>query len=217
MGLDKAKEYCEKLYDYSREYGNQNQLTPIDNDAYHCFINMIYSNRDHILTDSFLNYLASRNHIIMELRALTFDLHSFFDKESIEFKFVSLLAYYYLDTIENLHNDTKVPYFKLMDDETKAAIFDAIVYINKLPEIIEEKNYRLFKRLVFYALGYCHYNNKILDFKETYKKILDNQNDILDDIKFHLTPADKYPEYTGTALESFLRVFRNRDSDKQIN
>jgi hypothetical protein len=215
--VNKSKEYYEKLYSFSREYNNQYHIESSNFDFVHCFTNMIYDNQDHILTDSFLNYLASRNRIDMVLRDLTSDYYKSRDKESIEFRCVSILTNYYFDTIDNILKDKKTTYFKLMDDETKAAIFDAIVYINKLDELVEYTNYNLFRRIVFYSLAYCHYNSNILDFKETFKKTLDNQNYILDDIKFHLLPEEKYPEYSGTALESFLRVFRNRDSDKQIN
>ena len=130
--------------------------------------NIIKNNYEHILTDSFLDYMTSNSSVGFNFEKLSGDENSL----------LFLLTYYFQSitgqyTFTPNNTDSKFGFVRLLDDELKEATHDAYDFKEKSTE------YKLDDALLC-VLAYCYMNKCIDKFKSYGRHMLKNQNELLD-------------------------------------
>ncbi len=130
--------------------------------------NIIKNNYEHILTDSFLDYMTSNSSVGFNFEKLSGDENSVLFL--LTYYFQSIIGQYTF-TPNNL--DSKFGFVRLLDDELKEATHDAYDFKEKSTE------YKLDDALLC-VLAYCYMNKCIDKFKSYGRHMLKNQNELLD-------------------------------------
>ena len=130
--------------------------------------NIIKNNYEHILTDSFLDYMTSNSSVGFNFEKLSGD------ENSVLF----LLTYYFQSitgqyTFTPNNTDSKFGFVRLLDDELKEATHDAYDFKEKSTEYLLDD-------ALLCVLAYCYMNKCIDKFKSYGRHMLKNQNELLD-------------------------------------
>ena len=130
--------------------------------------NIIKNNYEHILTDSFLDYMTSNSLVGFNFEKLSGD------ENSVLF----LLTYYFQSitgqyTFTPNNTDSKFGFVRLLDDELKEATHDAYNFKEKSTEYLLDD-------ALLCVLAYCYMNKCIDKFKSYGRHMLKNQNELLD-------------------------------------
>ena len=130
--------------------------------------NIIKNNYEHILTDSFLDYMTSNSLVGFNFEKLSGD------ENSVLF----LLTYYFQSitgqyTFTPNNTDSKFGFVRLLDDELKEATHDAYDFKEKSTEYLLDD-------ALLCVLAYCYMNKCIDKFKSYGRHMLKNQNELLD-------------------------------------
>ncbi len=130
--------------------------------------NIIKNNYEHILTDSFLDYMTSNSSVGFNFEKLSGD------ENSVLF----LLTYYFQSitgqyTFTPNNTDSKFGFVRLLDDDLKEATHDAYNFKEKSTEYLLDD-------ALLCVLAYCYMNKCIDKFKSYGRHMLKNQNELLD-------------------------------------
>ena len=173
MNQEKFDYYYNKVMDLrtTRNISSSklNKLFPWEKDAIKSGLkNIINNNYEHLLTDSFLDYMSNNSTIGFKYVELSED------ENSILF----LLTYYFQSIVGQYaftpnNKDSKFGFVNLLEGEVKEATHDAYNY----KEISTE--YRL-DEVLLAVLAYCYMNKCICNYKSYCEKIMNNQMELLD-------------------------------------
>ena len=152
--------------------------------------NIIKNNYEHILTDSFINYLSSDSSIGFNFEKLSGD----------ENDVIFILTYYFQSitgqyTFTPNNKDSKFGFVNLLEGDIKAATHDAYYYKEKSTE------YKLDDALLC-ILAYCYMNKCIDKYKDYCEYVFNNQIELLDHIK--LNDMMEGPEGWYTFINNYI-------------
>ena len=185
---EKIDNYYKKIYLFSKEYhnnkniNNKKDLIEFDIDF------LIDTNREHYLTDSFLNYLSSLENVLNYFYYLTCG--------TTEEQIYQLFGYFqtiFTDIDRNINSTRR----QLQDYNTSLSIqhaLDLLKYIHNTEDGIIFENKRCFKNIIYIVLSYCFIKNRIDDFSSIICKYIQEPNLVIDDMVLNGIRIDELNE-----------------------
>ena len=197
MNKDKFNYYYKKVIDIQKTKNRGLDLVPWEEKAItDGLINILNANFEHILTDSFLDYISHGSTIGFNFEDLSGDENSVLFL--LSFYFQSITGQY-MFTPNN--EDSRFGFVKLLDGEIKQATHILYEYQHKTTEYkIDDAMYCL--------LAYCFMNNCVDKFKGYCEQIFDNENELLDFI--YLNNYLDGPDGWYTFIKTYIIEYLNK-------
>ena len=199
MNQEKFDYYYNKVMDLrnTRNIASSklNKLFPWEKDAIKSGLkNIINNNYEHLLTDSFLDYISTDSTMGFNYESLSGDENSVL--YLLSFYFQSITGQY---TFTPNNINSKFGFVRLLDGELKEATHDLYEYQHKSTE------YKLDNALNC-LLAYCFMNQCIDKFKGYCDQIFSNPNELLDyiDLNNFLDGPDEWYTFTKNYVNEHL-------------
>lgn len=195
MGKNKFDFYYQKVLAIQKARKRGFDLVPWEDKAIKDGLtNIINANFEHILTDSFLDYLSHDSTIGFNFEHLAKDENSVL---YIIFYYIQSIVGQYTFSLDN--KDSKFGFVNLLEGDIKQATHDLYEYQHKTTE------YKL-DDAMHCLLAYCFMNNCVDKFKGYCEQIFDNENELLDyiNINNYLDGPDGWYTFIKTYINEYL-------------
>ena len=158
MTKKKANKYYNKLFKYSAEFHHEKNIEAFINKK--IFEDIILNNKEYMITDSFLNFVAS------DSRAIAFFSYVLSDDIYNRHTIFDLYFYSIYSDYESMDKHSQCDYHlytKALDEDTKKATILAREYNNKMrSKYYLQDGFNIMNNFFIFILSYC-YERKIMN------------------------------------------------------
>ena len=198
---NKVDEYYNKILEYSYEFMHEIDVKQREDFIKKVINTLILNNEEYLLTDSFLNYLAYDHHYLANFHCIISD--DIFTKYSILDSYFDHINSDYISR----DNHSQVDYHlftKELDLDTKKATLLSHAYRTKARSkyYYDVNAYGIYYYIFNSILSYCFINQRMNEYEEICKPLIDNPDNILD-----------YFYNNGAARTIIDNDFRNLESN----